>query len=101
MADEIGVPTVRGLKAAAIDYMYGAAGGVVAKVATRYIGDSLIGNAAAAALAGSVVKGERGAILATIIGFNAVMSSDLVDEYLEKLPEGPEGGLLGSLGLGV
>lgn len=99
MQNDIGVPTVRGLRAAAMDYLYGAAGGTVAKVATRYAGDSLIGNAVAAALAGSMVKGERGAILATIIGFNAVMNSDLVDEYLDKLPEGPEGGLLGSLGI--
>lgn len=96
---EIGVPTVRGLRAAAIDYLYGAAGGVVAKVATRYAGDSLVGNAVAAALAGSVVKGEKGEILATIIGFNAVMSSDLVDEYLDKLPDPPPGGFLANLGL--
>lgn len=96
---EIGTPTVRGLRAAAVDYLYGAAGGLVAKTATRYIGDSLVGNAVAAALAGSIVKGEKGEILATVIGFNAVMNSDIVDEYLDKLPEPPEGGLLSSMGL--
>lgn len=98
---DIAMPTTRGLKNAAIDYLYGGAGAVVAKISTRYMGDSLLGNAVAAALAGSVVKGEKGEILAVMIGFNAVMQSGLVDEYMEKLPAPPEGGLLGKFGINI
>jgi len=50
-------------------YGVGAVGGVVYSLATGFLGSGLVGGAAAAALAGSVVKGTKGDMIAIIAGF--------------------------------
>lgn len=71
---EIGVPSVRGVMGALQDYGYGAVGGAVYRVGSEMLGSGLVGGAAAAALAGSVVKGTKGEIIATMAGFTAGLS---------------------------
>lgn len=77
MPDIVSVPTISGLKGAATDYVVGLGGGVLTALATQLTGSGLIGGAIAAAFAGSVIKGERGTIIATIAGYNAVTASAL------------------------
>jgi len=55
-------------------YLYGAGGGLVYKVASGFLGNSILGGAAAAAVAGATLKGEEGKIIATVIGFQSMMS---------------------------
>lgn len=62
----IGVPTGKSLGDAFKDFGIGAAGGAVAGVATRIFGGW--GLLAAPLLAGSIVKGDRGTIIATMFG---------------------------------
>jgi hypothetical protein len=74
MATGIGVPNASGFKGALMGYLYGAGGGLVYKFASQFLGSSMLGSVAAAALAGAVVKGPTGEMLATVIGFNGMMS---------------------------
>ena len=81
----VGVPTARGLSGAVGDYAYGLAGGLVYHIVGRYTGSGLLGSAAAAVAAGSVVKGTRGEVIATIAGFQAAGSSE-VQGFMSRLP---------------
>lgn len=65
----IGVPSVKGMQSAFIDFAVGAGGGLVYAIAQAIFGSGLIGALAAPVLAGSVIKGTRGTALATIAGF--------------------------------
>lgn len=60
------MPTASGLGSAFKDFGIGAAGGAVAGIATRLFGGW--GLLAAPLLAGSIVKGDRGTIIATMFG---------------------------------
>lgn len=71
----IGVPTVGGLKSAMTSYAYGVGGGIVYSLTTNIFGSGFLGSLASAAIAGSVIKGVRGEIIATILGFNGVLSA--------------------------
>jgi len=72
---QIGVPSVGGVKSALTDYAYGAGGAVAYGITSSIFGSGLLGSLASAALAGSVIKGERGTIIATTLGFLGLMSS--------------------------
>lgn len=85
MATGVGVPSGRGLMDAAGDYAYGIAGGAVYSIASGYTGSNLIGSAVAAILAGSVVKGTRGEVIATMAGF-AAAGSEEVQGIIGRLP---------------
>lgn len=74
MAEKIGTPSTGGMKSALTDFAIGAAGGFLYDVATGILGNGLFGGLAGAALAGSMVKGVRGEIIATTLGFQAGMS---------------------------
>ncbi len=80
MADgvDIGIPSARGITGAVQSYGVGAVGGVVYQLASGFVGGTgmspLIGGIAAAALAGSVVKGPRGDMIATAAGFQTGLS---------------------------
>lgn len=65
----IGVPSVKGMQGAFIDFAVGAGGGLIYGLSRALFGSGLIGALAAPVLAGSVVKGTRGTALATIAGF--------------------------------
>lgn len=71
MPKGVGVPSGRGVVDAAGDFAYGLGGGGVYQLVTRMTGVGLIGALASGALAGSVVKGNRGEIIATMAGFVA------------------------------
>ena len=71
----IGVPTVGGLKSAMTSYAYGVGGGIVYSLTTNIFGSGFLGSLASAALAGSVIKGVRGEIIATVLGFNGILSA--------------------------
>ena len=81
----VGVPNARGMMDAVGDYAYGLAGGVVYDTAAKYTGSGLIGSALAAILAGSVVKGTRGEVIAVMAGF-AAAGSEEVQGVVGRLP---------------
>ena len=72
MANKIGVPTMGGLKTSMTDYAYGAGGGILYSVASSITGSGLVGGLLSAALAGSVIKGDRGRTIATMLGFMTI-----------------------------
>ena len=67
----LAVPTVSGLISSVGDYAYGLAGGAIYTGVSRLTGSGLIGGGVAAALAGTVVRGTRGEVIATMAGFAA------------------------------
>ncbi|OGN99178.1 MAG: hypothetical protein A2Y89_03100 [Chloroflexi bacterium RBG_13_51_18] len=71
MADSVknmvGVPTMGGIGDAFKDFGVGALGGLVFLLAYRIFGG--LGMLAAPLLAGSMIKGDRGKVIATIAGF--------------------------------
>jgi len=75
MSSKIGLPTVSGVKNSLFDYGYGVAGGLGYALITGFTGSGLIGGAVGAAVAGAMVKGERGVMLATILGFQSIVST--------------------------
>lgn len=73
MSKKIGMPSVGGLKEAMIDYACGAGGGIVYALSTALTGSGLIGGLIGAGLAGSIIKGTRGTVLATTLGFMTIV----------------------------
>ena len=72
----IGIPSTRGLMGGLTDYGVGAIAGISYNVISNFtaqmgFGGGLLGGAIAAAGVGSVVKGTRGEVLATMLGFQA------------------------------
>jgi hypothetical protein len=72
---DVTVPTVKGVTDALKSYGAGVAGGLVYQLALAMMGrivpgaNALVGGLVAAALSGSVVKGQRGDTIATMAGF--------------------------------
>ena len=75
MEKKSGMPSAGGLKTALIDYGLGVGGGLIYALGRALTGSGLIGGLVGAALAGSVIKGTRGTILATNLGFMTIVSS--------------------------
>lgn len=73
MTTAIGTPTVSGLKGAFIDYGVGMLGGLLFAISSGLTGSGLLGGLLGAGLAGSVIKGERGTAIATILGFQTLV----------------------------
>ena len=65
----IGVPSMSGIKDAFKDFGIGAIGGLAYMLTRAMFGTGIIGLLAAPVLAGSLLKGTRGTVLATIAGF--------------------------------
>ena len=74
MAAQVGTPTMKGMKGSLSDFLYGAGGGLTYSLITALTGSGLIGGLIGAAVAGSVIKGDRGTMIATILGFQAIVS---------------------------
>ena len=72
MSAKVGVPTVGGVKSSMTDYAYGAGGGILYSLASSITGSGLIGGLVSAGLAGSMIKGERGKMIATMLGFMTI-----------------------------
>lgn len=75
MAAQVGTPTMKGMKGSLTDFLYGAGGGLAYSVITALTGSGLVGGLIGAAVAGSVIKGDRGTMIATILGFQAIVST--------------------------
>lgn len=71
----VGVPTIKGVGHSLKDFGVGILGGLVFLLATRMFGG--IGVLAAPLLAGSMLKGERGTMIATIAGFMLIAAGGL------------------------
>ena len=75
MAEKVGVPTVSGLKDAAMAFGICLGGGVLYALSTALVGSGLIGGLIGAGIAGAALKGARGTALATILGFQTIVGS--------------------------
>jgi hypothetical protein len=85
--DEVTVPTVRGIKGALANYGLGAVGGLVYTISSQLLGSGLIGGVVSAALAGSVIKGPAGDIIAVVAGFEAARGFQGINQAAEALPQ--------------
>lgn len=75
MMEKVGVPTVHGIKESMISYALGAGGGLLYGLSSRIFGSGLIGGLLGAGLAGATIKGTRGEIIATVLGFQTVVQA--------------------------
>ena len=75
MIDKIGVPTFSGIKESMLAYAVGLGGGVLYSLAARLLGSGLIGGLLGAGVAGAAVKGVKGEIISTVLGFQTIVSS--------------------------
>jgi hypothetical protein len=73
----IGTPTGNSMMEALKSGAMGAAGALIFQLVSNFFGSSLIGGAVGIALAGSVVKGEQGKMIATLIGYEMIKSGQL------------------------
>ena len=73
--EKIGVPKFQGIKESMISYVMGVAGGLVYGIIASIFGSSLIGGLAGAGIAGATIKGVRGEIIATVLGFQAILGT--------------------------
>lgn len=75
MAQSVGVPTTGGFKDAMVDYGYGFGGGLLYALSSSLFGSGLIGGLLGAGIAGSVIRGTRGTVLATVLGFQTIVGA--------------------------
>lgn len=73
MSKAIGMPSGSSIKESLIDYGLGAGGGVVYALSNALTGSGLLGGLLGAALAGSIIKGTRGTVIATVLGFQTIV----------------------------
>lgn len=74
MDKAIGVPTVGGVKSTAEDALLGAAAGAIFALSQNFFGKGWIGAIIGILLAGTVIKGDRGQDVVTILGALAAIS---------------------------
>ena len=72
MEQQIGVPTFGGIKESAISYAWGLGSGIIYRVGSSIFGSGFIGGLIAAAITGATVKGAKGEMLATMLGFMSI-----------------------------
>ena len=73
--ERVGVPTFSGIKESMISYALGLGGGLLYGISTSIFGSGLIGGLLGAGIAGAAIKGVRGEIIATVLGFQTVVAS--------------------------
>jgi hypothetical protein len=66
---EIGIPSVSGMTGALKCGAIGAVGGAVIGLSNKFFGTGLWGALAGIAAAGSILKGDEGKIISTVLGF--------------------------------
>lgn len=69
------MPSMSGMKDAAIDYALGLGGGILYALSSAFTGSGLLGGIIGAVLAGSIIKGERGTVIATMLGFQTIVGA--------------------------
>lgn len=72
--EKVGVPTFSGIKESMISYALGLGGGVLYGLSTAIFGSGLIGGLLGAGIAGAAIKGVRGEIISTVLGFQTVVA---------------------------
>jgi hypothetical protein len=77
MSKIVSAPSMSGIKTSAVDYAAGFGGNMLYQLLSRITGSGLIGGAIAAILTGSVIAGERGRMLATLLGFQSGANMNL------------------------
>lgn len=73
--EKVGVPTFGGIKESMINYALGLGGGLLYGLSTSILGSGLFGGLLGAGIAGAAIKGVRGEIIATMLGFQTVMGA--------------------------
>lgn len=68
----VGTPSVGGIGDSMKDYGVGALGGIGFNIISSIIGSGFLGSLIATGLVGSMVKGTRGTVLATTLGFQGM-----------------------------
>tara|TARA_Y100000310_G_C20312995_1_gene637106 strand:+ start:306 stop:551 length:246 start_codon:yes stop_codon:yes gene_type:complete len=64
---------MKGVTSSLMDFGIGMAGGLVYSLSQAFLGSGLWGGLLGAGVAGSVIKGEKGTIIATILGFQSIV----------------------------
>lgn len=73
--EKVGVPTFGGIKESMINYALGLGGGLLYALSTSILGSGLFGGLLGAGIAGAAIKGTRGEIIATVLGFQTVVGA--------------------------
>jgi len=73
--EKVGVPTFSGIKESMISYAIGAGGGILYGLSTAIFGSGLIGGLIGAGIAGAAIKGVRGEIISTVLGFQTIVGA--------------------------
>lgn len=76
MTDKVGIPTASGLGNSLTDFAIGGAGALTFGVVRNVLDLGWLGGLLAAVGAGAVVKGTRGTVIATILGFQSLLELD-------------------------
>ncbi len=71
MPNSIGVPTSKTMGSSFGDYGVGLAGGLVFGLARQFLGNGILSSLVAPVAAGSIIKGSRGTVIATLAGYQA------------------------------
>jgi len=71
MKQSVGVPTASSMKSSFTDYGVGFLGGLAYAGSRMFLGNNFLASLAAPVIAGSIVKGTRGTVIATVAGFEA------------------------------
>lgn len=73
--EKVGVPTFSGIKESMISYALGLGGGVLYGLSSAIFGSGLLGGLLGAGIAGAAIKGVRGEIISTVLGFQTAVGS--------------------------
>lgn len=74
----VGVPTMKGMGSSFADFGIGALGGLIFILAYQLFG--VLGVIAAPLIAGSMIKGDRGQLIATMAGFMLLVVGGLMSQ---------------------
>lgn len=75
MPEKIGVPSFSGIKESMISYALGLGGGLLYSLSTSILGSGLFGGLLGAGIAGAAIKGVRGEIISTVLGFQSIVGA--------------------------
>ncbi len=73
--EKVGVPTFSGIKESMISYALGLGGGILYGLSSAIFGSGLLGGLLGAGIAGAAIKGVRGEIISTVLGFQTAVGS--------------------------
>ena len=86
MTEKIGVPTFSGVKESMVSYALGVGGGLLYGISTAVLGSGFFGGLLGAGVAGAAIKGVRGEIISTVLGFQTVVQAMGSGNQVEAAP---------------